>query len=76
MKRCTKCKKQKNESEFSIHRKNKDGLRYLCKKCVREYKRRYYRRNRDPVKKHFVYEESHRTIDGVKQKRCKAKLRE
>ena len=70
MKQCTKCKKLKSKSEFSKNRKNKDGLRYWCKKCEREYKRRYYRRNRGPVKKRFVYEESHRTIDGVKQKRC------
>ena len=70
MKRCTKCKKQKDESEFSIHRKNKDGLRDWCKNCCREYKRRYLRRNRSSVKKHLVYEESHRTIDGLKQKHC------
>jgi hypothetical protein len=70
MKQCTKCRKRKDESEFSKNRKNKDGLRYWCKKCEREYKRRHYRKNRDSVKKHFVYEESHRTIDGVKQKRC------
>ncbi len=70
MKYCTKCKKLKSKSEFSKNRKYKDGLRYWCKKCEREYKRRYHRRNRGPVKKRFVYEESHRTIDGVKQKRC------
>jgi len=70
MKQCTKCKKLKSKNEFSKNRKNKDGLRYWCKKCEREYIRRYYRRNRGPVKKHFVYEESHRTIDGVEQKRC------
>ncbi len=70
MKQCTKCKQRKDKSEFSKNRKNKDGLRYWCKKCEREYKRKYYRRNRGPVKKRFVYEESHRTIDGVKQKRC------
>ena len=70
MKQCTKCNKLKGKSEFSKNSKNKDGLRYWCKKCEREYKRRYYRRNRGSVKKYFVYEESHRTIDGVKQKRC------
>ncbi len=70
MKQCTKCKKLKSKSEFSKNRKYKDGLRDWCKKCCREYKRRHYRRNRGPVKKHLVYEESHRTIDGVKQKRC------
>ena len=70
MKQCTKCKNLKSKNEFSKNRKNKDGLRYWCKKCEREYIRRYHRRNRGPVKKRFVYEEIHRTIDGVKQKRC------
>ncbi len=70
MKQCTKCKKLKSKSEFSKNRNNKDGLKHWCKKCGREYRRRYYRRNRGAVKKYFVYEERHRTIDGVKQKRC------
>ncbi|HUU19302.1 MAG TPA: hypothetical protein VMW72_19280 [Sedimentisphaerales bacterium] len=70
MKRCTKCKKLKSKSEFGKNRSRKDGLRVWCKKCYREYKRRYYRRDRGPVKRYFRYEESHRTIDGVKQKRC------
>ena len=70
MKQCTKCRQRKDKSEFSKNRKNKDGLLYRCKKCEREHKRRYFRRNRGPVKKHFVYEESHRTSDGLKQKRC------
>ncbi|HUU20562.1 MAG TPA: hypothetical protein VMW72_25670 [Sedimentisphaerales bacterium] len=70
MKQCTKCRKRKDKSEFSKNRKNKDGLRYWCKKCCREYKRRYYRKNRGPVKKYFRYEERYRTIDGVKQKHC------
>jgi hypothetical protein len=70
MKQCTKCKKRKDESEFRKNRSRKDGLSLWCKKCSREYSRRYYRKNRGTVKKYFVYEESHRTIDGVKQKRC------
>jgi len=70
MKQCTKCRKQKDESEFSKNRNNKDGLKFWCKKCVREYSRRCYRKNRGAVKKYLRYEERHRTIDGVKQKRC------
>jgi len=70
MKQCTKCKKRKDKSEFSKNRSRKDGLSLRCKKCVREYSRRYYRKNRGTVKKYLRYEESHRTIDGVKQKRC------
>jgi NAD-dependent SIR2 family protein deacetylase len=42
MKQCSKCKKQKDESEFSKNRKNKDGLRYYCKDCERAYTRERY----------------------------------
>ncbi len=70
MKQCTKCNKLKSKSEFSKNRTCKDGLSLWCKKCSCEYNRKRYRRIRGPVKKYFVYEERHRTIDGVKQKRC------
>jgi len=70
MKQCTKCKKRKDESEFSKNRKNKDGLRFWCKKCEREYKRRYYRKNREAMKKYLRYEARHRIVNRVKQKRC------
>ena len=70
MKRCSKCKKQKDESEFNKNSNSKDGMQNWCKKCKREYRHRYYMRNRGSVKQYIVFEESHRTIDGVKQKRC------
>lgn len=70
MKQCTKCKKWKDHSEFSIERTGKDGLRSWCKKCRCEYMHKYYRRNRRSVTKYRSYEESHRLVDGVKEKRC------
>lgn len=33
MKKCTKCEKEKEDSEFSIHSKTKDGLHTHCKVC-------------------------------------------
>lgn len=33
MKTCTRCKQQKDESEFSIDRRSRDGLQYNCKEC-------------------------------------------
>ncbi len=70
MKQCTKCKKWKDESEFSKRLSRKDGLRCWCKKCGCEYIHKYYRRNRKSVKKYRRYEEYHRAIGGIKQKRC------
>ncbi len=70
MKRCSKCKEWKDESEFNKNRKNKDGLQCRCRKCVRNYARKHYWGNSKPLKRYLRYEERHRTIDGVKQKRC------
>ena len=71
MKRCSKCKKQKDESEFNKNRSRKDGLSVWCKKCKREYGRKHYLENSKPLKRNLRYEESHRVGDGVKQKRCR-----
>lgn len=38
MKTCTKCKVEKDESEFSKNKNYKDGFEYRCKSCVREYR--------------------------------------
>ena len=47
MKKCTKCKAEKNVSEFGKDSKAKDGLLYWCKDCARAYRRAYYRANKE-----------------------------
>ncbi len=71
MKRCARCKEQQTESEFGKKRQSKDGLKSWCKKCECEYGCERYRRNRGDVKKYYVYEQSHRVVGGVKEKRCR-----
>ncbi|MCX5638913.1 MAG: hypothetical protein NTX52_14650 [Planctomycetota bacterium] len=70
MKRCTKCKKWKDESEFSIQHTRKDGLRYWCKKCECDYMHKRYHENRPSLRRYRSYEQCHRVVNGVKQKRC------
>jgi len=70
MKRCTRCKKLKDDSEFYKKLNHKDGLSYWCRKCESEYARERYNRNRKRSRRYFGYEERHRVVDGVKQKRC------
>ena len=70
MRRCSKCKKQKDESEFGKNRTNTDGLRVWCRQCECEYSRKRYRKNKGAVKKYNSYEDLHRVVEGVKQKRC------
>jgi len=71
MKRCSKCKKWKDESKFGKYRYGKDGLRYWCKDCVRAYMRERYKKEGKGLKTYYRYEECHRVVDGVKQKRCR-----
>ncbi len=70
MKQCTKCKKWKDESKFHEERKSEDGLQRWCKECRRRYDRKYYKRHKKTTRRNYSYEESHRTVSGVKQKHC------
>lgn len=70
MKRCSKCKNWKEESEFGKSLTHKDRLRIWCKKCEAEYARKRYEKNRGNVKKYYRYEDRHRVVNGVKQKQC------
>lgn len=45
IKRCTKCKSDKPETEFYKWKLGKDGLRSHCKQCHRESASSYYKRN-------------------------------
>jgi hypothetical protein len=44
LKRCTKCKQWKNESQFYKNRRSKDGLRSRCKKCSSKAAKKYRRK--------------------------------
>ncbi len=70
MKRCTKCSKLKPQYEFHEDRKSEDGLQRWCKECRRQYDREYYDRHKKTTRRNYSYEESHRTVSGVKQKHC------
>lgn len=73
LKRCTKCKRWKEESEFNKDRARKDGLRIYCKGCDTAYGRKHYRRNRKnkkAVRDYLSYEERHRTVKGFREKLC------
>lgn len=45
MKKCTRCKEQKEYSQFHKSSDRKDGLSYRCKDCTREYNRESWNRN-------------------------------
>ena len=70
LKRCTKCKRWKEVSEFCKDRGRKDGLRIYCKSCNNAYVLRHRRKNKKPVRDYLRYEDRHRVIRGVKEKLC------
>ena len=60
MKKCTKCKVDKEITEFSKDKQKKDGMRPICKECNEEYrkenkdkikeqKKEYYKKNKDKI---------------------------
>ena len=51
MKKCNKCKQNKDLSKFHKNLAKKDGLSYQCKSCLKEYHRKHYSLNKDKIKK-------------------------
>lgn len=49
MKICTKCKQQKPFDSFYKTAKQKDGLQTRCITCTKEYKKDYYKLNKDKI---------------------------
>lgn len=54
MKICNKCKRELDESCFSIKRAAKDGLSTICKECKKEYDRLYDERKRQELKQNNI----------------------
>ena len=70
MKQCTKCKKLKSKSEFGKRPGTKSGVCSWCKDCVRTYLRERYKKEGKGLKQYYRYEECHRVVEGVREKRC------
>ena len=70
LKRCTKCKRWKEISEFCRDHARKDGLKIYCNSCINAYALTRYRKNKKSVRDYLRYEESHRVIRGIKEKLC------
>ena len=72
LKRCTKCKRWKEESEFNKDRARKDGLKIYCKGCNNAYSLKRRRKNRKgkEARVYLRFEDRHRVIRGFKEKLC------
>jgi hypothetical protein len=70
LKRCTKCKRWKEISEFCGDSARKDGLRVYCKSCSNVYALKRYRKDKKPVRDYLRYEDRHRVVRGLREKLC------
>ena len=50
MKKCTKCKVEKELTEFGKRKTTKDGLECACKSCKKEYDKEHYQSNKKHIK--------------------------
>ena len=49
MKECSKCKENKDLTEFNKHKTNKDGLKGDCKVCAAANQKEWYKKNKEVV---------------------------
>lgn len=49
MKKCSKCKENKQLDEFSKSHKTRDGLQYNCKDCWAKYNASHYVKNKEKI---------------------------
>jgi hypothetical protein len=73
MKECSKCKIEKESSEFFKDKYKKDGLTYNCKACNKKYSKQYYQENAYKLKK---YSKQHYQENAEQKKQYNKKHRE
>ena len=69
-KRCPKCNKWKGETQYYKQSRTNNRLRSWCKDCEWECQRVRNRKMGKGLKTYRRYEEYHRVVGGVKQKKC------
>lgn len=72
-KTCTKCGVEKPSAEFSKSKREKDGLYYYCKACIREYDKKRYEENREDV---LEQNKEWREKNKEQMRECRKKWRE
>ena len=66
MKKCSRCKVEKELTEFHKKKTTKDGLINNCKSCVKEYSKKHYQANKEQKKEYYQANKEHR-IEQVKE---------
>ena len=53
MKKCTKCKVEKEFTSFHKHKKSADGFEIYCKECRKEMNNKYYKDNNQKAREYY-----------------------
>ena len=67
MKTCSKCKAEKESSEFGKRKLAKDGLQSCCKPCSNETNKAYRKNNKEKIK---AYNKAHRPSEYSERRRA------
>ena len=66
MKKCSRCKVEKELTEFHKKKTTKDGLSNSCKSCVKEYSKKHYQANKE-YRKEQIKEYRKNNKENVKE---------
>ena len=67
MKTCSKCKTDKDESNFCKDSKSKDRLQSMCKRCKTDYIKSYYKKYPEKKPKYVYSYTSQDRVNGLKK---------
>jgi len=68
-KECSKCKKELPIIEF-YRGKDRDGLRYKCKKCMENDRKKYYKEHKEEIQEYQKeYDKLHKKERSIKRKK-------
>jgi len=74
LKKCARCRIEKDVSEFGKKSSEKDGLQRWCKECRKEYYREYKEKNYDRLTSYQkLYRESNKDLIQIRNKNYYAK---
>jgi len=67
-KRCSKCHKHKDSTEFYNYPLNRDGLKGQCKECCKAYSKEWIKKNKEHYKKYRLRYSKTKKAKAIKKK--------
>mgnify|MGYP001606339663 CR=1 FL=1 len=74
MKKCSKCKKLKEYSEFPKNNTKSDGCGTYCKNCRKQYDSKYYQKNKEKMNLYRYINRKRQTKNELENKYLEGKI--